>query len=151
MFWYLSLQVCAQSLVGNFEKAIHYWAHVSQSQASGHAEVGFLDVSYRTEDVYIYISLCVPTCLCQAYSWWLWRDKGLAAVKQAHGFVYFRAGAGTWNAPSWGYKTATPTSAAYENRCQEDFYYGIVRKIRLSSSQAAGYWNVFCVGQGTEI
>lgn len=47
--------------------------------------MGFLDTSYKTEDVWICISVCVHTCLCLEL---VTLDKVLAAVKQLHGFVY---------------------------------------------------------------
>lgn len=47
--------------------------------------MGFLDTSYKTENVWICISVCVHMCLCLEL---VTLDKVLAAVKQLHGFVY---------------------------------------------------------------
>lgn len=54
----------------------------ASTKLPGDAEVGFLDTSYKTEDVWICVSVCVHRCLCLEL---VTLDKVLAAVKQALG------------------------------------------------------------------
>lgn len=49
--------------------------------------MGFLDTSYKTENVWICISVCVHVYMCLCLEL-VTLDKVLAAVKQLHGFVY---------------------------------------------------------------